>query len=221
MFKLTLPLLAITALSGCASITSEPALFNGTNLDGWYAFDDKQGKLEQAEDRFTVENGMIRLFGKSKAYLASVKSYDEFELSLEYKWNLDENFARISNKKNSGIMYLFPSDTPDMFWPKGIQFQVKEGSSGDFIMLHNTTVKINGKSSEPGKSVVLKHFSDASNPLGEWNQVDIKVKNGQITQKLNGTVVNQATDANVSSGKILLQFEGYPIDFKNLVIKRL
>ena len=38
-------------------------LFNGKNLDGWYAYESETGKHEKADDIFHVEEQMIRLYG--------------------------------------------------------------------------------------------------------------------------------------------------------------
>lgn len=118
-------------------------------------------------------------------------------------------------------MYLVPNATPDTLWPQGIQFQVKEGATGDFVMLQGVTMEIKGKKNEAGKSVVSPRFEDAEKPFGEWNTVVIMCQNGYVKQELNGKLVNEGTKASVSEGRILLQYEGYPIDFRKLFIKEL
>ena len=58
-------------------------------------------------------------------------------------------------------------------------------------------------------------------PINEWNTLVITSYNGTITQELNGKLVNEGKAASVTKGRILLQYEGYPIDFKQVVILRL
>ena len=118
-------------------------------------------------------------------------------------------------------MYLVPEETPDTLWPKGIQFQIKEGATGDFILLQGVTLKINGKNTEPGKSVVVKRFEDAAKPAGEWNTMVVTFVNGKIKQELNGKLVNESSEPSISEGRILLQYEGYPIDFRKVEIEEL
>lgn len=115
-------------------------------------------------------------------------------------------------------MYLVPADTPDTLWPKGIQFQIKEGSTGDFILLQQVTLNIQGKTTEPGNSLVMKCFEEASKPAGEWNTLVVTSSKGKITQELNGKVVNEGTNPSVTEGRILLQYEGFPIDFRKVEI---
>lgn len=196
------------------------ALFNQKDFKGWYAFDEETGKHNNASDLFSVENNTIRMYGPKAGYLMSEESFSNFELTVEFRWNTDTNFVRKNNGKNSGVMYLVPSETPDVLWPKGIQFQIKEGSSGDFILLQEVTLNINGVQTEPGKSVVAKRFVDAEKNIGQWNKLIITSKNGVITQKLNGKLVNQGTESSVTQGRILLQYEGYPIDFRKINIKK-
>lgn len=196
------------------------ALFNQKDLKGWYAFGEEKGKTNNAAELFSVENNMIRMFGPKAGYLISEQSFRNFELTVEYRWNTNANVVRKNNNKNSGVMYLVPAETPDILWPKGIQFQIKEGATGDFVFLQETTLNINETKTTPGKSVVSKRFADAEKPIGEWNQLVIISKNGVITQKLNGKTVNQGTESSVTEGRILLQYEGFPIDFRKVNIKK-
>lgn len=194
-------------------------LFDRIDLEGWYAYETESGKHSNASDLFSVEDHMIRLYGSEAGYLMSEQSFSDFRLTIEFRWNTDTTFIRKNNSKNSGVMYLVPSEAPDMLWPKGIQFQIKEGSTGDFILLQGVTLKINGKETDPGKSVVVNRFKDAINPIGEWNTLVVKTVNGKIKQKLNGKLVNEGSEPSVSEGRILLQYEGFPIDFRKVEIK--
>lgn len=197
------------------------ALFNQKDLKGWYAFGEEKGKANNASELFSVENNMIRMYGPKAGYLMSEQSFRNFELTVEFRWNTDSQFTKKSNSKNSGVMYLVPSETPDVLWPKGIQFQIKEGATGDFVLLQEVTLNINGTKTEAGKSVVSKRFADAEKPIGAWNKIEVVSKNGVITQKLNGKLVNKGIESSVSEGRILLQYEGYPIDFRKVCIKKI
>lgn len=196
------------------------ALFNQKDLKGWYAFGEEKGKINNAADLFSVENNMIRMYGPKAGYLMSEQSFRNFELTVEYRWNTDTQFAKKNNSKNSGVMYLVPSETPDVLWPKGIQFQIKEGATGDFVFLQEVTLNINGTKTTPGKSVVAKRFADAEKAIGEWNKLVVTSKNGAIIQKLNGKTVNKGIESSVTEGRILLQYEGFPIDFRKVSIKK-
>ncbi len=194
-------------------------LFKGKDLSGWYAFTPEAGKHENAAELFSVEDKMIRLYGPQAGYLMTKESFKDFTLTLDFRWNSDTSFVRRSNSINSGVMYNIPADAKDELWPRGIQFQVKKGATGDFILLQEVAIEVKGELVSPGKSVGSKRFTDAAKPIGEWNKIEIISTNGHVIQKLNGVLVNEGTHASVTEGRILLQYEGYPIDFKNIKVK--
>ncbi len=196
-------------------------LFNGRNLDNWYAYTPESGKHNKATELFKVEDKMIRMYGAEAGYLITKAGYSHFKLTLEFKWNLDTAVVRRSNSINSGIMYNIPEDAKDELWPKGIQFQVKKGATGDFILLQNVEINVKGEPVEPGNSAGSSRFKDAANPIGEWNTVEIISDGEHVTQILNGVLVNEGEQASVKDGRILLQYEGFPIDFRNIKLKAL
>lgn len=213
-------LLIVVLLLSQKNNAQQIALFNQKNLKGWYAFGEEKGKITNAAELFSAEDKMIRMYGTKAGYLISDQSFKNFKLTVEFRWNTDAKFAKKNNSKNSGVMYLVPSETPDVLWPKGIQFQIKEGATGDFVLLQEVTLNINGTKTAPGKSVVAKRFADAEKAVGEWNTLVVTSKNGVITQQLNGKLVNQGTASSVTDGRILLQYEGFPIDFRKVTIKK-
>jgi hypothetical protein len=196
-------------------------LFDRKDFKGWYAYEPETGKHANAGDLFSIQHKIIRLYGNKAGYLMSEQSFHDFQLTVQFRWNTDTTFIRKGNSKNSGVMYMVPPEAPDMLWPKGIQFQIKEGSTGDFILLQEATLFVNGKKIEPGKSVTVKRLADASKPDGKWNTMVVTSQNGKISQMLNGKLVNEGTDPSVSEGRILLQYEGFPIDFRKVEIKKL
>jgi hypothetical protein len=190
------------------------------SINDWYAFTKNSTDRQQPSEIYDFSDNMIKMYGDTNGYLMTKKSYKNFELSLEYRWNIEEKF-KTKNKKNSGVMYNIPADSPDKIWPKGIQFQIKENTTGDFIFLDQVTAKVNGKITEAGASVTSPKFSENEKPYGEWNSIVIKSMNGNITQFLNGKLVNECMEATATEGKISLNYEGAPIDFKNITIKNI
>lgn len=62
---------------------------------------------------------------------------------------------------------------------------------------------------------------DVESPLGEWTKVECLCRGNTIDVLINGKLVTRCFDASPSSGKILLQSEGYAIDFRNFELKPL
>lgn len=216
MFKKTIiALVLLLFLNSCA--VQEKKL----SKDDWYAFT-KTSKLKIKPSKvYELTDGIIRMHGDNIGYLMTNKSYKNFELALEFRWNIEEKFNKSKAKKNSGVMYNIPIDSPDNIWPKGIQFQMKENTTGDFVFLDNITAVVNGKLVEAGPSVTSPKFSANENPYGEWNQVLIRSFNGKITQYLNGKLVNECVETSSKEGKISLNYEGSPIDFRNIRLKNI
>lgn len=150
-------------------------LFNGRNLDGWHSY------LQKAPGKdWSVQDGAIMLergrTGDEKDFgdLVTSAEYENFDLKLEWK---------IAKGANSGIMFDVHEDTakyhdtyetgPEMqildneHHPDGKIFKHRAGDLYDLIPCHQQTVK----------------------PVGEWNQVEIRVKNGKLKFTLNGTDV--------------------------------
>ena len=215
MFKKSTFTLAILFILNSCAVQQK-----NLSIKDWYAFTKTSNERQQPSEAFDFSHGMIRMYGENNGYLMSKKSYKNFELSLEYRWNTEEKF-KTKNKKNSGVMCNIPADYPDKIWPKGIQFQIKESTTGDFIFLDQVIAKVNGKHVEAGASVTSAKFSDNEKPYGEWNTIVIKSFDGKITQYLNGTLVNECTESSSTEGRISLNYEGSPIDFKNITIKNI
>lgn len=218
MFRtLTLCLAALFVISCSHKLHSGKSL-NNDAVTNWYAYT-KDHKYANAVDVYQFTDSMIRLHGDKTGYLMSIKSYGDFELTLQYRWNMEPAYQRGSGKKNSGVMYNVPDTARDMLWPAGIQFQVKEGATGDFILLENVTLTVRDTMRAPGKSVAVPRLSEQEKPLGQWNTILIRNVQGKCAQYLNGVLVNEGTNPSSKSGRILLQYEGFPIDFRKVVVK--
>jgi hypothetical protein len=220
MNKLLWALLIALALHGCSPAIHSAKVSNNNAAAGWYAYV-KDHKYDNAAEVYNFTDSMIRLHGDKVGYLMSTKSYGDVELSLQYRWNTEPAYQRGTGKRNSGVMYNVPDTAKDVLWPAGIQFQVKEGATGDFILLENVTLTVRGETKAPGKSVAVPRLSEQDKAVGEWNTILIRSVKGKCSQYLNGVLVNEGTNASSQSGRILLQYEGAPVDFRNIIIKPL
>ncbi len=191
-------------------------LFKKSKFNG-YAFSPETGVVAP-DSLFETGKGTIVLDGKTKGYLMSDEVYKNFKLSAQFKWIVrpDQN-----KKRNSGLMYYVAESQPDTLWPSGIQYQIKLNSTGNFILLQNVSLAVNDSVIGPGRSVNVKHFADAEKEHGEWNLIEIEAKGDHVKQYLNGVLVNEATKASITEGRILFQYEGSPIEFKGVKVKSL
>lgn len=206
----------LTSISGLAQ--SRIALFNGEDLTGWSAWNRKGDFTSNADERFEVSEQMIRMHGTNGGYLMTDSVYENYELTLEFRWNIDSMYLPQKEKKNSGVMYNVPLDAPNSWFPRGVQFQVQSEKTGDFILLKEATLMQADSLYGPSKSVVVTRYKSVANEVGEWNQIRIVSKNGELSQYLNGTLVNQGRQSSEVKGKILLCYENAPIDFRYIYI---
>ncbi len=181
-----------------------------------YAYSKETGKTKPG-NLFKIKDGHILMDAAHPGYCVTKESYDNFILTAQFRWVVREGQKP---KRNSGLMYYVSEDQKDELWPSGYQFQIKTNATGDFILLKNTTLKVNDVLKGPGASVVVKHKANVEKDPGEWNKIEIIANRGCINQYLNGQLVNEGKDASVSQGRILFQYEGTPIEFKDIYIEK-
>jgi hypothetical protein len=111
-------------------------LFNGKNLDGLYTWL-QDTKYEDPRKVFTVERGMLHISGDGMGYVCTRQRYKDYHLVIEYRWG-DRTWApRKSSAKDSGVIVhcIEPDGSYDGMFMAGIEVQVIEGGTGDFIVV--------------------------------------------------------------------------------------
>ena len=180
------------------------SLFNGKDFAGW-TFYLKDSSVDP-KTVWSIKDGVIRCEGKPAGYMRTVKDYANYKLHVEWRW--------AAGKGNSGV--LLHMSEPDKVWPKSIECQLMSGNAGDFWLIGGTMIKEHG--GRKGRRVPKKEKS-SEKPLGEWNVYEIVCKGDTVRPTVNGILQNEGTEATVTSGKICLQSEGKPIEFRNIYIE--
>ena len=138
----------ILAILCLASLTraAEPhptsvALFNGQNLDGFYTWL-VDTRYHDPRRVFTVTNGAIRISGEGLGYLATSNRFENYHLTLEFRWG-DRNWPygdRLGKARDSGL-FLHASG-PDGNSHDGngafmaaIECNIFQGATGDFLLI--------------------------------------------------------------------------------------
>lgn len=197
-------------------------LFNGKDFTGWYSFVDGSGKDSDPLKVFRIEpDGIIHVSGEKFGYLCTNTAYTDFHIKLEFRWGKRKWEPRLTQKRDGGLLYLVPTDSIDKIWPCGIECQIQEGDTGDFWMTHNSTIVIDGLRTDGGSYVRAIKRKDAEKPNGEWNSVEVIVRNGHCQHIVNGVLVNEGFEASLASGKILIQSEGAEIYYRDIQLKKL
>ena len=174
-------------------------LFNGENLDGWAFSSDSQ------KDTWSAKDGVLALTGKPAGYIRTTKDYTNFVLRLQ---------LRHLKRGNGGV--LLRAIGPDKVWPRSMEAQGATGSIGDFFSIDKFPFK--GPADRTRGRYIRKAHQSNERPLGEWNQYEIALHGGNLELKVNGLVQNTATECLETPGKIGLQSEGTPMEYRNIVL---
>ena len=204
-------------------------LFDGKNLQGWHNY----GK-QNVGNEWKVEDGAIHLDASEKnkegGDLVTNEEFANFDLKMDWK---------ISEKGNSGIIFYVHED-PEKYretYFTGIEMQVldngtptRPGQPDGKLYTHRA-----------GDLYDLMASKEVAKPLGQWNSVEIKSKDGKLDFYMNGehTLSTTMWDENwkkmvaiskfknmpgfstFKEGKIALQDHGDDVWFRNIKIKRL
>jgi len=204
-----------TGLMLLASCSKEEKtfIFNGKDLDNWETvlFDSTANPAEV----FRVLDGVMRIAGSPFGYIMTRDVYGDYKLHVEWRWPEEPT--------NSGVFIHAQGINPSG-WPVSVEAQLAHTKAGDLIFTGEGTGMHVGDSTYltlPGQgrsSRVGRMEESSENPAGEWNVYEITCKGGSMEVLVNGVLQNTGTEGTRSSGRIALQSEGGPIEFRNVYL---
>ncbi|MFN5299793.1 MAG: PQQ-dependent sugar dehydrogenase [Planctomycetaceae bacterium] len=142
-------------------------LFDGKSTNGWRNY-----RKTAVNPGWVVEEGALVRSGKGAGDIVTVDQYDSFELSLEY---------RISKGGNSGIMFHVTEEM-DAPWQTGPEVQVQDNVDGHDPQKAGWLYQLY----QPMPDFFTKQVTDATRPVGEWNQVTLKITPAVCEINMNG-----------------------------------
>jgi hypothetical protein len=177
----------------------EVLLFNGKDLSGWKIYGTEKWYVK--DGLLVCESGPDKEYG----YLATENSYQNFDLTLEFKQEADGN---------SGVFFRSSIEGTKI---TGWQAEVAPPghSTGGIYESYGRGWLIKP---EPEKDKVLK--------MGEWNTMRIRVNGDHVTTWLNGEMMIDFSDKKIgrADGSIALQIHsggGIKVMWRNLKITEL
>ena len=216
--KILIILLATILMSGCTTNSEWTVLFDGKTIKGLRGY-----RLTGMPDSWEIVDGTLKTKPDHGDDLISKDIYNNFELELEWK---------VSNGGNSGIFY-FATEDGDYIWQTAPEMQVLDDNE-------HTDGK-NTLTSAGALYAMIAPSTSVVKPVGEFNQVRIKVKDNEVEHWLNGTKIVEYTYgseemwelvtnskfnsmplfAKASEGRIGLQGDHGEIWYRNIRIREL
>ena len=119
------------------SLKNKVELFNGKNLDGWYTYIKDKGKNIDPNKVFTIQNSMIRISGQEFGCITTNDEFQNFRLTVEFKWGELTWEPRVDKARDSGILLQSIGEDGAVggIWMNSLECQLIEGGTGDFIVV--------------------------------------------------------------------------------------
>lgn len=194
-----LRLFKLIALFLPLSLFAQTSIFNGKNLDGWQIHGTEKWYVQ--DGLLICESGPDAEYG----YLSTVKCYDDFELTLEFKQEADGN---------SGVFFRSTFEGTKV--------------SGWQVEVAPSTLHTGGIYESYGRGWLIQPEAEKDKYLkmGAWNSMKIRVVGGQVDTYLNGHQMVRITDEKIGAGKgsIALQIHsggGIKVKWRNIAVKEL
>ena len=152
-------------------------LFNGRDLAGfatWLGPVKKGGKPLGANNDpkhvFQVVDGQLRISGEIDGLLMTRQLYDNYALTVEYRWGDRTWGDRQDKTRTSGVLLHLLGKPTDAKGRHAIKCQIKEGATGDFVIFGeqhdgaaSLTVEADQREFDKGKQhVVLLSYRPGS-----------------------------------------------------------
>jgi len=184
------------------------ALWNGEDFTGWKLF--VPDPAHDVTKTWSVKDGVICCTGRPAGYMRTEVEYADYLFHVEWRWP--------EKGGNNGVLNHMVGE--DKVWPKSLECQLASKNAGDFWVIGGFEHKEHAKG---GKRVrgrnVRKLKKSSEKPIGQWNSYDIICKDDWVVVLVNGKLQNVATKCSLKSGKICLQSEGTPIEYRNIYIE--
>ena len=185
-------------------------LWNGRDFVGWKLYTREPD--HDVTKTWSSENALLRCEGEPAGYMRTEKDYADYLLHVEWRWP--------EKGGNNGVLVHMSGE--DQVWPKSLECQLHSGNAGDFWVIGGIETAEHAKGGARVKGRRTLKLKDSSEkPLGQWNVYDIICKDDWIVVVVNGVLQNVATKCSDKSGKICLQSEGTPIEYRNIYIEPL
>jgi len=180
---------------------------------------------------------VLNISGLIYGGLTTKKDYENYHLTMLFKWGEKKYEPRLEKKRDSGLLYHCYGDHGAFWdvWKKCIELQIQEGDFGDLYKLAKTTCKanitvidkVNRWDPKGTPSHHAKRSTDEESSHGNWTRVDLYTIGDKAVHVVNGKVVLAVYDMvthekkKLTAGQIQIQSEGAEAYVKEMYIRPL
>lgn len=198
------------------------SLIPDETLAGWHADVPAADADPAVAPSFLVRDGMLVSMGKPEGHLITDEPFADYRLDIEYRFvDKPGNCGVLVHASTSRALY-------DMF-PQSIEVQMFSGNAGDFwcieenIAVDNMADRRAGEpetwgGSEGESRRILNLTDDSESPVGDWNRMVVECFENRVRVWVNGDLVNDGSNCTARKGRIAVQAEGTPVEFRRLDI---
>jgi len=194
----------------------------------------------------------IRISGEVWGALISEDEFANYRLRLEYKWGEERHAPRAEAPRNTGLLYhsVGPDGAFWSYWMRAGEFEIMEGHTGDFTSVDGVEglshtiwdseagypwLRFAPNTGEDapnteigGLSFRIAASADHERPRGQWNQLELVVREDSALHIVNGETVFavQALQHEVDGklvpltrGRLQLQSEGAEVFFRKIELE--
>lgn len=191
---------------------------------------------------------LIRISGENWGAISTTREYENYHLQLQFKWGRLTWGQKKYKKKDSGLLYHSVGEYGADYraWMRSQEFQIEQTNTGDYwgVAGGMADIPVDIKSASEciynprGQMTIFREggphgrrcikSSDAENPTGEWNILDLYCYGDTSIHVVNGKPVmvlyHQKQSDNgqsipLTKGKIQIQSEGAEIYFRQIKIQ--
>ena len=177
---------------GAAPAPAQPGALPAVNPSPTPCATKQSASTPAGSSHWEVVDGLLMGCGEPAGYLNSDQSYKNFVLSLEF---------RTSQDANSGVFVRSPKEAG------GYEVQIWRQQPAGY---HTGSIVGTAKTAR-----------DYAFKADQWNQMQITADGDHLVVVLNGETTLDTRDAKFPDGNIRLQYQQFPIAFRNIKIRPL
>jgi len=228
-------LIPLLLAAGTAHAAEKVPLFNGKDFTGWTFFLEEKdynadGKGRISDFAEVLPGGIIQMNPTLHGALMTERDYLNYRLHVEWRW------VDPKARNNSG---LFLRVRPPYVWDmehgeqaRMYMVQIQPPNSGDMWALGYAGSQLRTDPArsykpygdlDPGSgfmagAMLSRHLRsvDAEKPAGEWNTAEAEIVGKTVKVWINGQLVNEGINLVDLPGRIGLESEFGPIQFRNI-----